>query len=298
MKKLPIIWGIILLFLMTSIYPVAISEINDFNDIDVSSNPYLLSYHSYIDLSYEISDLLEPLNQMYVWTIPITVDFWTDIPDFFRILPYRFANLFLYKQFYSPMVQINLEVLNAPEWAQIYINSPNLIIDIPFYGDGKYYLATSLVFLIYENAPSTSHYIDIRATSEGFGRLNGFSHQESIFFSTQFYPNLYIDFKQIIKATPNESIYIPINVTNKGNSISGVRFELLDDLDNWSPILNPSYLAINVDDTAIFQLSLLTPSDFFGSKEFNIRFTSEKYPFSLHYFSETYDLPIVLYYYE
>ena len=299
MKRQPIIWGIILLFLLSSITPIASMNLDDKSPYnEETSKPYLLSYNSYIDLSYDLSELNHPVPQMLSLTIPLTVEYWTNIPENFRILPYWFYNLFLFGQFKFPRAQIKVEVLNVPDWANIYITSPNLFIDIPFNGEGPYEINTNLVLLLYPNAPSVPYKIDIRATSEIIGRLNGFSFQESIEFTPQFYPNLYINFKQIIPATPNESIYIPFNVTNKGNSISTVRFELLDDISNWTPILHPPYAHIGIDDTSIFQLSLLTPSDFYGLKEINIRFISEKYLYGEYYNTKTYDFQILLYNFE
>ena len=100
-----IIIGLITLILIFNIFaPITLSD-------DTTQESRRISFNSFVDLEFDISLLDEPLAIDESISIPITVKYWTDIPNFFTNLPSLFSNYILFGSFLPPMQVIHLEVL-------------------------------------------------------------------------------------------------------------------------------------------------------------------------------------------
>ena len=248
-----------------------------------SDSPKLISFSSYMDFDYNLDALNKPLAIDVSVTIPITISYWTDIPDIFGKIPFPFNFLILYGQSIGPMQKIHLEVLNTPDWANIYITSPDVLTDIPLDSDGKYTISTNLVLSPRVEAPAESYRIDIKASCDAIKRLNGYSYQESIEFTPSFIPTIQITPENPIRTVgPHQSINFEINVKNSGNKITRVSPKLIGVDEKWIPTINPPEYEISPNSEATFTFSIITPKDFGWHNEygrFEINFKSEVYPY-------------------
>ena len=282
MLRKPIVVGIILIFIMISLNPIVFSNIADkniCNEIEKLPHPFLISYNLYLDFQYDLSllDYPIPLNQRI--NMPVKVVYWTDIPDFYLFLPWRIKNLILFGQCISPMIVFNLEVKNKPDWANIYFTSPRLLGGIPFDSDGKYEITTNLIIFLYDTAPAESYRINIKASSEGIGRLNDYTYQESIEFTPEFRPGIELSGFESIITPPLEEVEFPIHIKNTGNKISRITPQMGNIPLLWSPSFDTSSIVITVGDTVTVGLSVTAPNNFSGAKIFYVNFLVEIYPY-------------------
>ena len=276
--------GAILFLLISSIFTLVPStELVKADDGTESSR--LISFNSYMDLSYDLTPLNDPLAIDVSVTIPITVYYWTNIPDFFSKIPFPLNYLILYGQPIGPEQLIHLEVLNTPDWANIYISSPDVLTDIPFDGDGKFSIDTNLILSPRVEAPATSYKIDVKATCGSIKRLNGFSYQESIEFTPSFIPTIQISVDNPIrKVAPHSAVNFDLTVENLGNKITRVTptLKMSGDANLFTPTINPPNFEINSNSKNTFTFSIITPFDFGWHNKyqsFEISFLSEVYPY-------------------
>ncbi len=174
--------GIIVGFLIiNAMAPIAISV--ETNEKAYNERSYLFSFNSYIDLEFNLSALNEPMPHNKTVSVPIIIEYWTNIPDnFLWFLPWQIRNFILFGSIIKPMQKIHLEVLNIPDWANIYFAQPDILVPIPT-GGIIIEATTSLLFNIESSAPAESYRIDIKVSCDAIKRLNGYSYQESIEFT-------------------------------------------------------------------------------------------------------------------
>ena len=149
-----------------------------------NDSPYLISYNSYLDLDINITDLNEPIPINRSVIVPIAVEYWTNIPEFFLKLPFRIRNYFLFGSFIGPLQAINLDVLNIPDWANIYIDTSYILIGIPYSGEVND-VSVNLIINITNDAPKEMYCIDIIAECDDIKRLNGADIQLVICFTPE-----------------------------------------------------------------------------------------------------------------
>lgn len=272
---------IVVIILFSSI---TISVINPESKVVDTASAALINFNSYADLKYDVSALDEPLAIDVSVTIPITVEYWTDIPPFFgNVIPYPLNFYILFGQPIGPMQKIHLEVLNPPNWANVYISSPDLLTDIPFAGDEHKLVDTNLIISPRIEAPAQSYTIDIKATGEPIGKVRGFTYQESIDFTPSFVPTVEITTANPIRTvSPHESVNFEIKIRNLGNKITRVTPTIKDKNPEWTETINPPELEIGPDDQATFSFSVIAPYDFGWHNEyesFEVQFRSEVYPY-------------------
>jgi len=226
--------GIIALFLVFNIFsPMAIST-------DLAQRSKIITFKSYVNFEYDTSALNEPLAIDVSVSIPIKIKYWTNIPDVFRIIPFPLNNLILFGSVIGPMQTIHLEVLDPPEWANIYISSPDVLTDIPFEGDEPVEIETNLILAPGVDAPAESYRIDIKATWDSIKRLVGNSYQESIEFTPAYTPRFSILVtNRSVNTPPDKKTIFPIEVTNSANKISSIKPSIADNLSDFSIEFNP-----------------------------------------------------------
>jgi len=275
--KASIIMGILLM-----------SAIPIFFQIPTAEASILPSFNSYITFSYDPSPLNDPLAIDVSVTIPLTVKYKTDIPKHFNKIPFPFNNYILFGTAIGPMQKIHIEVLNPPDWANIYISTPDVLIDIPI-GDPDnpetMYVEeqVNLILSPRVEAPAESYTINIKATCDPIKRLNGFSHQEAIEFTPSFIPTVQIFTEKSIRTVgPHEPVTYQIKVKNIGNKITRVTPTLKGVDEKWTATINPPQYEISPNQESTFTFSIITPYDFGWHNEygrFEIEFLSEVYPY-------------------
>lgn len=242
----------------------------------------LIMFHSYMNLEYNSTVLNQPLEIDRAVSVPITVTYWTDIPDGLTKLPYPLNWLFLYGNFIAPMQKIHLTLLETPSWANIYFSSQELIINIPSQGEGKTSITSDLIISPKVEAPAESQRISIQVTCEEIGRVGSYTFQKDIPFTPSFIPTISIEIDNPIRTVgPHQSVSFQIHVTNLGNKITRVTPSINVE-DKWTTTINPPNYEINPDQEATFVFSLITPYDFGWHNEygrFEIKFLSEVYPY-------------------
>jgi hypothetical protein len=271
--RISIISGI-LLFSIFTLVPIP----------DKTASAALVQFHSYMDFKYDTTALDQPLEIDVSVTVPITVEYWTDIPQFFRkAVPYPLNYLFLFGSPIGPMQTVRLEILDPPEWANIYISSPDVITEIPFDGEGRVEIQTDLILSPKVEAPAEPSKIDIKGSCGKIRRLSGYNHQESIEFTPSFIPTIQIMPEESIRTVgPHESVNFNIKIYNAGNKITRVTPSLINVDNDWTPTINPPRFEIQPNQESTFTFSVIAPFDFGWHNEygrFEIEFLSEVYPY-------------------
>ncbi len=276
MKNKSVIWWIIILFLLSLI------SYNTSTLADEES--YLMNFQSFLEIEYDLSLLNQILEIGVVYEIPITVNYWTTIPDAFKSMPSKLINYFLFNTTIKPMKEIKLEVENTPSWADIYFTSPEILVDIP-YESGKSSAEAILVIKLSSVAPNVPYYIKLVVSTEQVKRLIGFTNKELMIFTPKYVPSIEItnDYPQINADRINKTI-IPIEVINKGNQVSQITSSLIyDNSSYFDVIIEPISMILYIGEKGTFNLSVNLNSEFGFFEDITInesveiKFKSEKY---------------------
>jgi hypothetical protein len=266
---------------LTVIIPSVISVNNlECND-SYKPTPWLITFYSYIDLEIDINPLNKPIPLNQLISVPIKVIYWTDIPDFFSNLPWIIRNLFIFQRLITPVQTINLTIKEIPDWADLDFIMSKLLFDIPFYGE-EIVKNTSLLILLKDGAPAEPYTICIEAHSEAVGRINEFKYQASISFTAEYTPLIEIYGNRSIITPPNQQVDIPITVKNIGNKISRITPTLINNFDDWLPLIEPSFVELNVNASFDFVLSVTAPNNYNDVEVLEIDFVVEKYPYHVN----------------
>jgi hypothetical protein len=248
-----------------------------------SASAKLIEFHSYLDFDFNADPLNEPLAIDVSVTVPVEIKYSTDIPDFFSKIPFPFNFLLLYGQSIGPMQQINLEIVDPPDWANIYLSSPDIYLDIPFKADGERTKTTNLVLSPRVESPAESYTIKIRATCGDIGKLKGVTYQESLSFTPSFIPTIGINTEDPVRTVgPHESVNFKITIANRGNKITRVTPQLINSSNTWTPTINPTQYEIPPSSEATFTFSVVSPFEFGWHNDyekFQIDFKAEVYPY-------------------
>lgn len=264
----------------------------------------LLGFDSFIEIEIDTSSLDDPLYIEKSYIIPIMIKYYTDIPIFFKYLP-RFI---LFRTFSSPIQKIHLEIYNPPDWADISINPSDVLTYIPFDGEDAEVLYSYMILSLDKDSPATAYRMDLIASCDKIGILNGDSKTTQMIFTPEWIPGLEInDKKSILNIDFYKNISFPINITNDGNSNSLVSIDLINDDIDFDPFeifIEPSILSIDTKETKQVFISIYSLKNNFYSiyyKSIMLNFTpwnsntnekGEVYPFYINLYLS--DLQILL----
>jgi hypothetical protein len=249
-----------------------------------AQRPKLLSFNSYIDLECDLRPLKENLMIDVSVSVPITVRYWTDTPEnFLRLIPWQLRNIFLYGTMIVPMQKLHMEVVDKPDWANIYLTQPDILVEIPVGGQLKATeVNTSLILSPRVEAPAQSYTITLKITCETRGRINGYEHHESLDFTPSFVPTIQIVPENPTRTVaPRESVNFKITVKNEGNKKARITPSLNFTAERWSPTINPPFYDVDPGEKGEFIFSIYTPFDFGWHNEiqsFKIDFTAKIFP--------------------
>jgi hypothetical protein len=293
LKKIVILFGISMFFLLqpslSSTHPLKLNE-------TTTIRPPLFSFNSYIDIEYDTSVLEEAIYIEQSVAIPITIRYWTDIPDdFLRFFPESLRSYILFGQTTIPFQTIRLSLESSPSWADIYFSTSQLIVPVPIMSSE--YQAESVLYITPgKDAPAVSYKIEIKATCQSLGKLNGYSYQESIVFTPAFTPQIDISVnEQVISVSPSNPKNINIEITNLGNKRALITPILLTFQSQWIPTINPPQVEMDSKESYTFNFQVTPPSDFSGYQTFQLTFDVKVYPFNQNAPSLSYPLDFIFY---
>lgn len=255
------------------------------NDPVTAQRPKILSFSSYIDITYDPAPLNENLVIDESINVPLEVIYWTDVPeDFLQFIPFwQIRNIILYGSMIGPMQKIHIDIIDKPDWANIYITQPDILIDIPSGGQqNAVKVTTSLILSPRTEAPSQSYTIGLNVQCDRIGRINEFSYQESLDFTPSFIPTVQITPENPTRTVgPRESINFKITVKNEANKKARISPQIKNVDPKWTPTINPPFYDIDAGDQADFIFSIYSPYDFGWHNEiqsFQIDFTTQIFP--------------------
>jgi len=254
------------------------------------------SFNSYVELEYDSNILNKELNLEQSVAMPITITYWTDIPNhIFKFIPPSVQNIFLFNQPTKPFHTIELSIENDPFWVDISFSSSKLIIPIPL-DSSKVKAETVLYITPSKQAPAESYLIELKTSCEPIGKLNGFTYYESLFFTPKFVPLIDISTEnQILNVTPNEPQNINITVTNLGNKKARITPIILNKRPEWSSVINPHQIELEQLESTNFMFSIYPPYDFKGYNTFQLVFEVEVIPLEQDSPTQSYPINFIFY---
>jgi len=251
---------------------------------DETKNTALYTFNSYIYIEYDATPLNEPLSIDESKSVQVTVKYKTDVPEkFLNFLPWQLRNLVIFGSVIGPMQTIHLEIIDEPEWADIYITTPDVIMDIPV-GSEMNEQKTTLVLSPKIEAPATPETISIRATSKKIGRINSATMDVAVPFTPSFVPTVTIIPENPTRTVaPRESVNFKITVTNEANKKARITptVNTNGSINDWSPTINPPFMDLNPGSSGAFTFSIYTPYSFGWHNDiqaFQIDFTTQIFP--------------------
>ena len=249
-----------------------------------ADRPKIWSFNSYIDIEYDPTPLNENLAIDESINVPLKIKYYTDVPeDALKWLPWQLRNMILFGSMIGPMQQLHMEVVDKPEWANIYISQPDILTEIPLGGQGQAIeVTTSLILSPRVEAPSQSYTIALTVECNSIGRINGFKHQENLDFTPSFVPTIQITPENPTRTVgPRESVNFKIMVKNDGNKKTRITPQILNVDSKWTATINPPFYDISPGGQGEFIYSIYTPYSFGWHNEiesFQIDFTAQIFP--------------------
>lgn len=185
--------------------------------------------------------------------------------------------------FTRQIISVTLEIIEKPYYCTANIDNSILLFsfsDIPSVGQ------SILGVLVNENAPAFEPFcVKIKASvndiSGPFGFLtfiNDFEIIQSIFFTANYLSIMKVTPESnYIETTPGTTVVDPITVENLGNGKTLVDIQFINFPEEWSLIIDPPQLIIEVDESKVTNLSITPPLDFYGYGTIVLRFTPKYY---------------------
>ena len=195
--------GIILLFLGIAIAPsIKFIVVKASNDTDVviegkadrtqrtsslfhSPVPVVfVQYPSCIMIEYD----KDSVNQTkfisdIAYSIPLSIGYRVWVPDWIFNSSFHFLrNWYLFHSLIPPMMPITLSVENVPTWADIYLSSTTIIVEI---GNDFHRVPTDLIVHIHNQAPPGPFTVSLIAEAPAIHRINEYVNSRNITITVQ-----------------------------------------------------------------------------------------------------------------
>ncbi len=216
-------------------------------------------FPSYLSIEVSGSDidkLSQPLPLFAATPIQLKISYWHDIPINLGMM----AKILI---FGTPVPQqtIHLEIERKPDWATIYFSEPDIIVDVPNKGEKEVKNVTLTISPLRE-APSEPTDITIVATCGKLGLVGGAKYRYTISFTPNFIASIAVEAPAKIDISPHQTREVEIKVKNICNRNVMVRAEPIGEAkERWGASVQPSFVEIPVDQTAIFHFSIVGPYD-------------------------------------
>ena len=146
--------SLLLVILFGSALAITFDISGDNASAALRDRPKIFSFRSYIDIEVDTTPLNENLDIDQSISIPVTVKYWTDVPEnFLQFAPWWLRNTIIFGSPIGPMQEIELEIIDAPDWADIKFTEESVITNIPIGGQtGTVSVQTTLVLSPYVEA--------------------------------------------------------------------------------------------------------------------------------------------------
>jgi hypothetical protein len=188
-----------------------------------------------------------------------------------------------YYIFTRQIISVTVEIIEKPYYCTAIIDNSILFFS---FSDIPSVKQSILGVSVNENAPAFEPFcVKIKASVNDipgpFGFLtfiNDFEIIQSIFFTTNYLSIMKVTPESnYIETTPGTTVVDPITVENLGNGKTLVDIQLNDFPEEWSLIIDPPQLIIEVDESKVTNLSITPPLDFYGHGTIVLIFTPKYY---------------------
>jgi len=271
-------------------------------------------FNQYVEFEFNTSLINESLRVDQSLNLPITLKYWTSIPDslktkgvwgfgILRFIPFfMFRNKIIYGMG-MPQQFIQLNITSKPSWLECYFTKNRFPIDFTTYNDSnndrgsflfpqqkrgnpgfakecsddnKSILRTSLIISPLAEAPAQEYTIDIEVYLAPHGMITKGVYKESITFTPSFFPKIDFSVKKPVQLiTPQQPVNYPIQVTNTANKKIKV-FPVFNNFSSFHGDMNPEFLILNANESSQFSFSKFT------EKDFGWHDTTKKYPLNFY----------------
>ncbi len=232
----------------------------------VSAREKFYTFNSYISLSYDPEDLNQPIDVNKAVTVPLEIEYWTDVdPSFLALLgkvAFTIKNSIIYGSA-MPQQSVHLKIINPPSWANIYFSTPDHDVEFPSQGDPHAKIQVDLIISPLREAPSEPFNIQFSVEAETHGRVNGKLMNYNVNFQPAYIPEITVTADKPTRIVgPREPVNINIKIKNNANYYTIVRHEMIDVPADWSPVINPSKVEIPPGGEQTVVLSVTPPYNF------------------------------------
>jgi len=140
------------------------------------------------------------------------------------------------------MKKIHFSVVNKPEWMNVAITNPDMMVDI----SSEYEeVLNSVVISVYKNAPAEKYTLVIQAEVSGKTIYSGATAEAQITVTPGYIPliNVYTE-KPTVEVAPQTSVNFPIEISNEGNKETIVTGNIVNIPKDWVAYLPQSQVII------------------------------------------------------
>ena len=257
----------ILIFSATNV--TATQNKNETNDI-IPSIPFGLQ--SIVNLYYNFTDeTVEPNGPPKSITLNIS---------YFVIKGFLGKFILWYYNFTHQSINVTLEIFEKPDYCTA--NIENSILRFPI-SETPTIKQAVLKVSVNENAPAFKiSTVKIKASVNDklgpFGFLTFINEYDNIFdigFVADYYPNINVTPESnYIVTTPGTTVVDPITIENLGNGKTRVNIEVINHPTGWS-INIVSSIILEVNESRVTNLYIVSPFDFYGMENIILSFTPE-----------------------
>jgi hypothetical protein len=241
----------------------------------------LITYPSFLEIVFEegaLDRLNVPIGVEDVITIPFKVGYKIGPAELTKTLA---GKLWLFNAMIVFPTTVTVEVIDKPDWAQVYVTPSSLNIDIR--DDGEYeWKYVSLVIAPLMDAPAEPDEFIIKASAPARGRIDEISFPMTIPYEPDYNPLIYVGVEDPSRsAAPGETLNFKTTLQNLGNKETIVSIDIKDAPAAWAPLLSVSSVPLGAGETKEVTFSVVTPYDFGWHDEmrsFTVEFTPEIFP--------------------
>lgn len=175
---------------------------------------------------------------------------------------------------------IHLSIQDKPDWANIYLATPDVYIENPYITPTFAY--ADVIISPYMQAPAQPYSIGISAFAPALGRIGGVNYSVALNFQPDFIPLIAVEIGNPVRQVgPREAVNFPVTITNLGNKEIIVTGVVQDAPADWAPLISPTETIIAPGQKATVTFSVVAPYNFGWHNEqrtFTVIFTPQKIP--------------------
>lgn len=265
----------ILFFVGASLISSASGPQNDVRRLIVPHAGFGLG--SVVTLSWNGNETSEPLPPGgSPRNVNLTVMYYTVL-----VSPFVGKLILLYCLLTHQEANVTLEIGDTPSWCTASLSESQL--QFPITGD-TVSRTVSVIVAVDEHAPAyqlcpVPIHVSVDTLRGPFGLLpfvNGYDQTFTMCFFPGYLPHIsVVPASDHLNATPGNTSYLPINITNHGNARTAVMIQITEHLPGWITYI-PGQVIIDVNMSEETGLSVVPPSDFQGTESITISFTPYK----------------------